>query len=690
MVIKLPIEGRWSQSNESDKFGSLWASKNLNFDEEGYLKLSPRTVLIDGADYNAQFGVPLFIGRWASGEYLVATSNDAVFNVSISSGAFGSDENTGTANPTLTPVSHGIFFGNLFYATTTSGLLHRAISADHTVTWTAASGVSGITAGVRHFLEIFRSRGTICISNDNKILQYSSDYHITAPTHTASTTLTIPADFEVTGMAYNNQKIGIVTRMGTSSAGSGKEAYFFLWDGSTTAAQQSAGVGSDTCLGICAYKGSFAVLTRTGQLLYWNGGGFDVLANFPFYYTDNIIAGFPTLLTYGSVMEADGDVIYINLPNRLEEYSRKGEAIIGNCLHGVWCFDPKVGLYHRWSPSISPAYFNQVTAGNVNTSTDIFTISSGTIPKTGNIARITSLTTLGGFTLNSDYYVIKLTATTFQLASTRANALARTAIDITSVSGTTSFWMYDLIDYGTNISVLETGAISAAKETRMTNTDILIGGEYYNTGLSIRDVLCIGVPFLENRGWGITVKIFSSQVTDQAQKLFIKFRPLKSGDSIIVKYRNREIDGLPVVSFGSTGSAKAATWSTDKTFTSQQDLSEAKTYFDGGGELECELVAGAGAGSIEKITALTLSGSTYTVTLANDVIGVEQNRKSEFIISNWKIERTITSSNADVNNFAEIPLGGQASWMQFKIELRGSEIAIEELEIISAVDKQSV
>jgi len=42
-MIRLPADTneKWFQPNNSDKFGSLWYTKNINLDEEGYIKLSP-------------------------------------------------------------------------------------------------------------------------------------------------------------------------------------------------------------------------------------------------------------------------------------------------------------------------------------------------------------------------------------------------------------------------------------------------------------------------------------------------------------------------------------------------------------------------------------------------------------------------------------------------------------------------
>ena len=48
---------------------------------------------------------------------------------------------------------------------------------------------------------------------------------------------------------------------------------------------------------------------------------------------------------------------------------------------------------------------------------------------------------IGGLTLNSDYYLIRVTDTTFKLASSYANAIAGTAVDI--LSAPTNSWAYD-------------------------------------------------------------------------------------------------------------------------------------------------------------------------------------------------------------------------------------------------------
>lgn len=669
-MIKIPIENKWTQPNNSDKFGSVWATKNINFDEEGYAKLSPRTVVLFDQAGNSGLGRPTFLGRISDGTYLIGSASRSFY---MSATATSLTVTQDTNSPTFTTNSHSVFFQDRVYASTATDIQYRPLTGGAGATWTALS--LSLTDGVRHYLEVFGSRQTLCVTDNNVVRQYST-------AHAAGTALTIPADYEAIGLAYNNSKMGVITRLGGATEGQNAQARFFVWDGASTGASSDAAVGSDACVAVCAYKASFAILTRAGQLLYWNGGGFDVLASFPFYFDRNILGTILNNLTRGNSMVADGDIIYIHLPMDLGVTNRKNESTYPNMPSGVWCFDPKVGLYHRYSLSASKVYVNSVTEGNVNTTTDLFTITSGTIPATGNIARVTTMTTVGGLTLYNDYYIIKVSSTTFRLATTKEKALAGVYIDITSVSGTTVFWMYDLVDYGSSFyEEAGAGAVAPLGETSQFYTDIIVGGTTITTAGSSNNVICIGDPYLENRGHLLSPKIFSSQVEDFGQKFIVKHRPLKTTDSIIVKYRRKDVVGLPVSSSGTE-----ANWTGDHEFYTSQDLSEAKTYLDSGGELELEILNGAGGNQTAQISSIGVSGTTYSVVVAETILGAGAGLQSEYIIHNWETLKTITS---DSDGAVVIPVGKSSKFYQFKVELRGSDMVIEELQFVPNTSKQS-
>lgn len=682
-MIKLPINNQWIQPNNSDKLGSLAYTKNVNLDEAGYIKLSPRSVSIYDESQNADLGIPLAIGRFSEGNFLVGTSSDANFNGAISINENTWTENSGSNEPTMTLESHACWFNGAWHASTATAVLSRPSSGGATQAWT--SHITGLTSGKRHYLAPFASRNTLCVTNGNVVKQYTSAY-------AASIDLTIPSDFEAIGLAYNNSRMAVLTRLGTSTGGQDQESRLFIWDGTTTGAQTDAAIGSDAGVAVCAYKSSFAILTRTGQVLYWNGGGFDQLAAFPFFFKDKKWGGLLTNNTVGQSMIADGDVIYINVGLELNSFGKKLQTTLPEAPSGVWCFDPAVGLYHRWSPSISKAYVVQVTDANVDIGTDTLTATSGTIPATGGLLRLSSSTNgIGGiddYRSNTFYYVIKVSSTEFKIAATKADALAGTAIDLTSAGsgGLNYFWMYDIVDYGntyTSQASTGAGAIGLVGETNQLYQDIIFGGDYRTTAGAVNDAICITVPFLENRGYIVTPKIFSNNVTDLIQKIFLRFRPLKSDDSIVVKYRDRDIEGVPVSSSGRT-----ATWTSSTVCTTSQNLSEVKTAFDAGTEFEIEFISGAGGNQSSKIANITESGGTYTITTTDTIIGAAASRVSEYIINNWKIIGTATS--ADTANFKECPVAQASKFYQFKIEMRGSEITIEDMQFINDAHKPSV
>lgn len=682
-MIRLPINNQWTQPNSSDKAGSVWATKNINFDEEGYIKLSPRTIRIMDDVANADFGFPVAIGRHTMGGFQVATASDANFSASITEQQNTWSEDSGTAEPTLTFDSNAVWFQGLWHASTATAVLSKA-SPTSSATWT--SRITGLTSGVQHKLCVFASRVSLCVSNGNVVKQYSTSY-------SGTTDLTIPSDFEVVGMAYNNERLGIITRLTNDGTdGQDQEAQFITWTGSTTGATSTFNLGSDAAVGIAPYKSSFVILTRAGELLYFNGGGFQRLAALPFFFEGPTWGSVQANNVLGdSPMVVDGDVIYINLALELNSFGKRAERALPNTPAGIWCYEPNVGLYHRWSPSLSSGYVNFVDGANVNTSTDEFTISAGvfgtqTIPATGGIARLTETAGIGGLTVNEDYYIIKTSSTTFKLAETKEDAINGTAIDITSAAaGNNFFWMYDLVDYGTTYYT-GGGAVGLTGDDTMVYDTILAGARLYSTTLSNIDLLCVGVPSLENRGWMISPKIFFDSVTETVPKLYLKFRPLGTNDAIVVKYRSKNAYQLPVSSSG-----LSATWTGTNDFYTTQNLAAAKEYLDAGGSLECELIAGAGSGTTSQIQSIDEEDGTYAVTLVDDVLGAAAGLMAEFIIDNWKVLDTITSTTRTASDgYAEVPVSLEGKLAQFKVELRGANVAIEELQIINKPQIKSV
>lgn len=666
MPIRFPTTGSWQQKNASDKEADLFYVENINFDERGYAKLSPRMVRAYSDNDDNDFGLPIAIGRTANGEYQICT-NDKNWQADISLVAKTfTEDSDGTA---LEPTFEGdaVWFGGLWHISGATAVKSRVVTGGASQEY--VSRITGLTDGPRHLLKVFGSRISLVVSNGNVLKQYSSAYANT-------TDLTLPSDFEISGLAYNAGKMGVITRLtNNGTLGQDAEAVFFIWNGAGTGSNGDSLLGSDAGVGIGAYGSSFLVLTRSGELKYWNGGGFQTVAFFPFWNTEHIWNDPQSNNALGQVhMKVDGDTALIHVGNELNVFGAKQENYIEQFPAGIWCFDPRIGLTHRYSLSNSPAYVYEVTGANTNTGTDVMTISAGTVPATGNVARLLQTVGIGGLTANTDYYIIKTGTTTFKLATSREYAEAGIAIDLTSATtGSNYFLMVDHRDFGA--SRYDTpGAVALTGDRNMLYTDVIAGARLYDLDLSSVDMLSIAVPGLENRGVLVFPKIFAPSIQDTPQKFVVRYRPLGPNDSILVKVRNKDVYGIPVGS-----GTNYITWTGLRDAYTTVDLSEAKTYLDNGGSLEMKLTGGAGAGTRIFIESISENAGTYALVLKEDVFGVTAGNKSYFHINNWALVRTITSADTDgYVEVTELADTKSSKFVQVQLELRGHNVTIED------------
>lgn len=677
-MIRIPLNQQWQQPNTSDLFGTgIFSSKNINLDELGYLKLAPRTVSIASEEDAANLGLPLSIGRIDAGAFLAVT-DDEPFEIDLSETSISVAEDTDSDNPSFTADSSGRFWQNRWHTTTTDGLIYKAGSS-----WTDAS--VSLTSGVAHPTEVFRNRNTFCIGNGNEVVQVDTSYSASGPAQ-----LELPSDFEVIGLAYSGLQLGIVTRLSDDLEGQNQDAYFFTWDGASAEAGPGVPIGSDAGVAVVAYKGTFVVLTRKGQLLLWNGGGFDELASFPIYFSKTTWGDFLNRVANGDILQVDGDQILVNVSFDLDQYGKRKEGYAPFNPGGVWCFDPKAaGVYHRYAPSASAMSQIEVDDSDVNAGTDVLTVSGGTLPPTGSVMRYVFANTsdpIGGLSEGEDYYLIKLTSSTFKLATSRANALAGTAIDITDAGGTVHYFAaIDVLDYGA-IYTKNTGGVALMGEQEAIYDHVIFGAEISDyDSTSSYNHLQLSVPDLENRGYVITPWIVSSGTEDQAQGATVHFRPLRDDDQIIVKAKTRRIAGLPV---HTVQQGQTCSWQSSTAFTTTADLSDAKTAFDAGVEIECEIIAGAGAGVLAKVSALTEASGTYTVTLAEEIIGAASGRYCQAQLDNFTHLKTLTASSLENDEcHASVPLGAPASEVMWKVEMRGVGTTIRSLDVQTVLRK---
>lgn len=699
-MIQIPDSNkRFSVPNTSDLFGNIQYTKNMNFDETGYIRLSPRAVSLFSEQDVSNIRLPLAFGRkslFAGGsiDYAVTQAGQKGYWLSILESSIALNPDTGIGAPDLTADSHGAWYQNLWTVTDDTKVYTKADVSD-VATYSSKLTLTSAT-GKTHFVEPFRNRNTVCISNGNTVEQLDSSY-------SASTTLTLPSDYEVISLKYSKSNMGVLANPSAdTTSGQNQDAYFFIWSGASTSATQGYPIGTDKAIAMCTYKGTWVVLTKNGEGLRFNGGGFDEKPLFvlPQYAKDIILENPITRKHLGDVMLVDGDIILFNFSGLNQFYGKNYEDYLDSAPGGILCFDPSVGFYHRYSPSISPATLLKVSSANINMTTDIMTITAlasppsieDTIPSTGNPVKYISDRTnqIGGLKTGTIYYCIRHTATDFSLAETKEDAFAGNKIHFTSTGASNNYFLaLEVYDYGQSIATTAGAIAHTGKRTDL--VDGLVFGAELNARNSTGDYnhIMATVPTFENRGYFVTAKIPASGAEDNMLGVFLRYKPLSTGDKIIVKMKTKDIAGLPV----STPQERIANrnqcaWTSSTTFTTTADLSDAITAFDNDEELECEIIGGAGAGVMAKITGLTESNGTYTVTLEDEIDGAASGRYCDVKIDNWMQLDTI--DHTEPKNWKWVPAGESSDWFKFKVEHRGVDTAIEQATFINKVSIPAV
>lgn len=668
-MIKLPNNKRWKTDYSSDCFGSIVAGQNLDFDREGYLSLAPRAVNIYNQDSDAGFSYPFAIEYFANSTadgYLVLTRGGA-YNVVISSGV------------AVTEIATDSTFANAFPDLVIwQGL---AVFSAHTGTtvqsWDGASftsRITGLTSTKPIPLCVFENKNQLAVGNGNTVKTYNSSWSL-------QVTCTLPADYEVISIRWEENKVFIGTR--NIHGGEGK---IFVWNGAGTEAQAGYGVGCARVYSLCRYKAGIVAIVNSGQILRWNGGGFEPLkdaygveANFPVWYEDRLwqdedsgVARIGKVFDRGSI--ADGDIIYINVSSSVA--SNESDTLLKNFPSGIWVFDPKVGLYHK---ALTCSDLWQTVAVS-SVASSVLTLASAVHTETGEPIFINNVGSLTGITADYTYYAIKVTTSTFKLALSPADALAGDFITLGGSAGSAEVVVAKNRQIG-NVNDFYAGAVGLVSPLdvpdTIINSPIIWGGVPFKLGDVDANYFSLNILSQANNvGYFVTPKIYSDQVEDVWQRLVTKLGSLNlDTDKIVVKYRTKERFGMP--SRPSQG-----------TYTSSTVLGGTiNTYQQAAVGDEVVITKGYGAGRSAHITAI--NGAELTIDEATpNVSGAEE---VEFYVTDFKKLLVITNTTPRVGDgfIKQAMTDAQSSWVQFKVELRGRGVAVEELQIINQTHEKS-
>ena len=690
-MIKIPArgDGQWTVQQRSDKLPDISATKNLTFDKEGYLRLSKPVVGLYSEADDADFGEVL--GMFASsleGQWMVCT-NEKQFQLDMyNSGNYGTitlTEDTNVNTPDNT--SNGTYSAD---AVSFAGLTTYSNPADRklythnpigslTNDWT----VRDISASIEQNsmpVAAFTNQSNIAVGNENQVDQFTSAY-------AAGTQLVIPDDYRVTGVVYNNGLLCVTTAHVSGT----DRTVLFVWDGNTAEANYSVEVPSHCCFSPTPYMGTFVFIDGNGVLTYWSPNGLQPLAALPGYYGDAVLMSTGTgenpRASMNHSIKTDGEIIHLNIKSVLAKPDENNATYNNNQPGGVYTYDPAVGLYHRYAPVGVRVITETIATTAVDTTDDEITVTAA--PDTGTPVRYSdgTGTAIAGLANRQVYYAIKVDATTIQLAETYTDAIATTAIDLTGTGNNNqSLQFYPKTSFGqTYVSERKQGMVHI-EQRKDEAADLYFQSVFFGSTAGIDttteyDQLNMVLQDTENRGYFITSKFMSSQLQEDWQKMFIKHKDLVSGlDKIVVKYR---IDNNEPLTRIKTSSEGVITWTDSDTFTTTDTQWSAVQSGD-----EVEFIQGTGSGYLAHITSISEDSGTYTVNIDETIKNLTASDTGRAIASRWN--KLTTLDNGIISNddgFSEITVGVKSKQIQFKVELRGEDIEVEEILIAHQLHK---
>lgn len=678
-MIKIPArpDGRWTVTYGNDKLPDIVSTRNLTFDKGGFVRLSKPVTSYYSSNDSADFQLPLYFARSATAGVYYIVTEDKTYSLYLD------DHNGGTYEGTYTVTVDGATGTPTNSDSTQSGVcmfsnkLCVVSSADrHTYTNTLATIQStswndndtSATLSASYDLPAcnFASVVQLAVGNGSNVDTYNTSF-------AAANQLVLPSEFTVTGVAYNNGLLGITTQHKKY-----QRSMFFVWDGQTTAANYGIEVPSSTCQQPVAYGGTFAFFTPTGTLYQWQPNALTVLAQFPLFFG----RGGVTLNGHvNASIVSDGESIHINTSSALTgSVDMDNQNFVQGFNGGIWTFDPRVGLYHRHAPTGRKVVVDTIATTAVNTSTDSITVAAA--PETGTPVFYTKAdgTALAGLTSGGLYYTIKVDATTVQLAASYQDAIDGIEIDLTGTGNNNQTLQFHLkSDFGQSFIYEQQGAIFIEDRKRH-DVDyyyqrFFFGSHTFVDTTTDVDAGCLVLESTENRGYFVTSKFSSANLQDDWNKLFIKHTNLATAlDKIVVKYRVDNDVPLTKIYSTSTGDG-AITWSDSDTFTTTDTQWEAVQEGD-----EVEIIQGTGAGYLVHVSSISESGGTYTVNIDESIKNLTAAKTGRAVASRWK--KLTTLDNGIITNddgYSEIAVGVKSKQIQFKIELRGEDVEIEEM-----------
>ena len=671
---------RISALNRGDLFGNLVETRDMDFNNRGYIELAGKPYVLLTETVSANFETPLAVAMDDSDVYVV--TSESVYSIDPRTADFaGTELTTGTA-PGGGFQADGVFYNGELHASDTSGV-HSLSSGG---SW--ASDISGLSTSYPHPLCVSEHQNYLAVGNGNSVIVYNTSY-------VSQATLTIPSEYVVTWIRWRANFLWIGTRNLY-----GGDAKVYTWNGSGSASQGAYNIPGEWVFSGCVYPGTIVVIASTGQWLRFAGDDFVPLRNdageemaFPCHWaklpwgssssTSNLLG---KVASRG--MEARGRLIYVNVDSEILGDNGGFPDYLPNFPSGLWVFDPAVGLYHK--AGCDHLVRQEQTVSSI--SSDTITVSGAAVFETGDPIHLINTTNITG----ADplmYYAIKVSSTQLKIAISAKDAEDGTAV---TISGTGSGASVCFNTYESNgaVKLGRAGGLAVIKSlswNRFNGNEVVYGADVeLPAGGTVGAVMSLGRG--RSEGFFVTPKIQAEQVTDKFKKLISKFGTLNiSTWEIILKYRTEERFGLPGRLWFDNG---VMTWVTTSSLTVNPTNYDVSGIQAGD---EIQFLYEGGAGFTRHINTITVDSATqWTLTLDEAVPDVTANDTTRAVVQNWTKYKTISGSadaEAAAKGLKKALLAKDAKWCQIKVLIRGYRDVfeapqVEEVMLLTGADQK--
>ena len=352
MNILIPNqEGKISQPNKGDLTGNIWASWNMDFvSNPGTIRVSPQTQMLYSSLTSTAMIYPL---QFVEGNFDTTTTDKriwAIFNGAVYYSGTAANLATLTRDYSAPSPSNAIsdaveWNGNLIVSTTTNLAKLTAGTWDNTW-WTGVGTLnqSALNADVPHPLG--KGFNNLLLIGDYNSTYGASVYSVdtsNAVSTGASAKLILGFDYQVIWIRSSSNMIYV----GCRNINGGR-AKVFAWDGYSQNYNYDYKISGSECFAGVVHNEVPYTMNERGELLALTGSAFTQVACLPVFNRDyNITSSWsiPVAVSRNGMTVQDNR-IHILL---VATVTNSENTYLENQLSGVWCYDPEIGLFHRYS-----------------------------------------------------------------------------------------------------------------------------------------------------------------------------------------------------------------------------------------------------------------------------------------------------------------------------------------------------